>query len=128
MSPPRPGASHLALLTLIAISLIPTATSADVIFRLKTRMGKIDIALFTDFVQGEPTRLAVNFQDYAAQGLFNKSIIHYAHPGFVIQGGRFVHRGGEFSEVIERLPVTGGPTFALEKGTIALGRPRNSPD
>ncbi len=111
-----------------SIDLATAFTDPDVTdaVRLSTVQGDIDMELY-----GQQTPITVaNFLKYIDQGHYftqgNSSIIHYAFPGFAIQGGEWIgtsnSQNGAFqpTQVIPFAAIQNEPGISNKRGTIGM--------
>jgi cyclophilin family peptidyl-prolyl cis-trans isomerase len=96
--------------------------------RFSTVQGDVDIALF-----GQQTPITVaNFLKYVDQGRYflqgNSSFVHYASPGFAIQGGLWIGTSNNQNGAIQPTQVTpfsaiqNEPGISNTRGTIGMAQ------
>lgn len=111
------------LLSLVSALLIASAAAAQETAphaRIQTSMGDIVVELYPDKA---PATVA-NFLQYAADGHYDRTLIHRVVNGFVIQGGGYSRL---FTERPTRdpIPYEGANGLKNERGTIAMARSDN---
>jgi len=87
---------------------------------VETSLGNLVIGLYEDVAP----LTAANFLRYVDAGFYEDTVFHRVIPGFMVQGGGFVHRGDRY------LPKETFPPIALEsdkglknlRGTVAMAR------
>jgi cyclophilin family peptidyl-prolyl cis-trans isomerase len=114
----------------VSIDLANAFTDPDVsdAVRLSTVQGDIDIALYG---QQKPVTVT-NFLKYVDQGHYffqgNSSFVHYASPGFAIQGGEWVgtsnNQNGAIqpTQVIPFSAIQNEPGISNKRGTIGMAQ------
>ena len=97
--------------------LLPVCLPAQMV-RMSTNMGDIDIQLLP-----ESAPLTVrNFLNYAERGAYNNSFFHRLVRGFVLQGGGFAFRNGQFAEIRPDPPVRNEYRISNTRGTVAMAK------
>ena len=124
----------LRILLLLTILLCPLSAYANLVVRMTTVVGPIDIELFE---AATPLTVA-NFLSYADAGAYDLSFIHRSEPGFVIQGGsfRFLDLNqppdgirDTFVSVAANPPmVPNEPGISNLRGTLAMAKLSGQPD
>lgn len=116
------------ILALAGQCLLPSVGQGEVVVRMETSLGNIDIELFD---QSAPITVT-NFLNYVRRGDYENSFIHRsALNPFVIQGGGYVYENGSYSQVPADPPIVNeydGYTRANERGTIAMAKLSGNPD
>jgi len=85
--------------------------------KIQTSMGDMVVELYAD----DAPASAANFLEYATSGHYDRTLIHRAVKGYVIQGGGF---SKYFNERITRDPIAYEGDNGLKnlRGTIAMAR------
>lgn len=121
------------IVTAACHGLAPSVAQSEIIVRMDTSLGTIDIELFD---QTAPNTV-VNFLNYARDGDYDNSFIHRSSVDilgrpFVIQGGSFSF-SGTFDRITEDPPVANefdlnDPDRSNLRGTIAMAKLPGDPD
>lgn len=112
-------------MTLVCLSS-PASSLAEVIVRMETNLGDIDIELYD---QAAPITVT-NFLAYVRGGDYNQTIIQRSEPGFVIQGGGYRIYNGFYLRVPADPPIQNefDPSRSNLRGTIAMAKLGGDPD
>ncbi|MHB8623127.1 MAG: peptidylprolyl isomerase [Sulfuricaulis sp.] len=111
------------ILLVLACLLFPVVAAASPVqsehplVRISTSLGVIEIALDAKHAP----RTVQNFMHYAATGFYRDTIFHRVIPGFMIQGGGFLHG---MKEKPTGQPIRNEADNGLKNlaGTIAMAR------
>lgn len=108
------------ILSLVAVLLFASAATAQegaTHAKIQTSMGDIVVELYPEKA---PATVA-NFLQYAADGHYDRTLMHRVVKGFVIQGGGYSRL---FTERPTRdpIPYEGANGLKNERGTIAMAR------
>ena len=114
------NAAAVALLTFLSTAI--SASEKDLIVRLDTSAGIIDIKLFPE----KAPVTVENFLAYVDAGFYDGTIFHRVIDNFMVQGGGFTT---EYIEKETREPIKNESINKLHniRGTIAMAR-TNDPD
>jgi len=110
------------LAALITPSTLSGQASSDLIVRLDTSLGDIDLLLFPE---SAPITVE-NFLNYVRKGAYNNSVIHRSVPGFIIQGGGFNFNAGQFGTIPTDPPIQNEFRTSNTRGTIAMAKLGNN--
>ncbi len=115
----------LVKLTMVFILAAPAICSANVIARMQTSLGVIDVQLYDT----EAPLTVANFLSYAKSGAYNNSFIHRSVPGFIIQGGGYVWTT-TLNTIAANPPVANefSPSRSNLRGTIAMAKLGGDPN
>ncbi len=106
-----------ALLSLLALALVPAAYAEDTRVRIETSAGNFVVDL-----DAERAPLTVgNFLRYARDGFYEGTIFHRIVSGFVIQGGGYTS-DMDLKPVQAGIPNESGNGLSNHRGTIAMAR------
>jgi peptidyl-prolyl cis-trans isomerase A (cyclophilin A) len=101
-----------------------TAASAQDYVCMESNQGDFCIQLFP---QSAPQTVA-NFLRYVNDGDYDNSLIHRSVSNFVIQGGGFTLRNGNFAFVPTDPPVINEYSRSNLRGTVAMAKLGNDPN
>lgn len=114
--------------------LAPSSAFGEVVVRLQTNVGVIDLELFDE---AAPITVA-NFLNYVRDGDFDNSFFHRSSfdsygRRFVLQGGGYTYANGVFAEVPKDAPIVNefdpnDPTRSNLRGTIAMAKLPSGPN
>lgn len=107
-------------------SLISAAAHGQVIVRMETGLGNIDIELRDE----EAPVTVENFLNYVNSNRYDGTFIHRSVPGFVIQGGGYYSTATSIEVVTKDDPVVNefDPSRSNLRGTIAMAKLPGNPD
>ncbi len=86
--------------------------------RFHTNQGDIDVTL----LPASAPRTVANFLNYMNKGSFTNSVIHRSVRGFIIQGGGFTYKAGNFPPIPQDPAVRNEPALSNIRGTIAMAK------
>lgn len=108
--------------------LLPEICQSEVVVRMETSLGGIDVELF----DRDAPITVTNFLNYVRRGDYDNSFIHRsALNPYIIQGGGYVYENGAYSQVPADPPIANeydGFSRANERGTIAMAKLAGNPD
>ena len=114
--------ASLLLLWLLS-SFSVTAADQDYVC-MESNLGDFCMELFPDTA---PQTVA-NFLNYVEDGDYDNSLIHRSVPNFVIQGGGFTLRNGNFAFVPTDPPVINEYSRSNLRGTVAMAKLGSDPN
>ncbi|MBI5039661.1 MAG: peptidylprolyl isomerase [Gammaproteobacteria bacterium] len=100
--------------------LLSAAVQGQVVVRMATNMGDIDVELYDE---AAPITVA-NFLNYVRDGDYSNSFIHRSVPGFIIQGGGYTSQNDGYSRILANPPIVNeyDPSRSNTRGTIAMAK------
>lgn len=104
--------------------LAPSVAHSEVVVRMETSLGNIDIELFDETA---PITVA-NFLNYVRDGDYDNSFIHRsALSPLIIQGGGYIYENASYTLVPADAPILNeyGSDRPNSRGTIAMARTAN---
>lgn len=110
----------------ICCSLLSATAQAQVVVRMETNMGNIDVELYD---QAAPVTVN-NFLKYVNSGRYNGTFIHRSEPGFVLQGGSYYTTSSSIGLVPTYAPIVNeyDPSRSNVRGTIAMAKQPDDPN
>lgn len=114
------------LVVLTAAISLAGPGSAQVVVRMQTNFGDIDVQLYDRAAPGT----VGNFLNYVDKGSYENSFFHRSVPNFVIQGGGFYVGDGQLKSVQTDPPIANefAKTRSNLRGTIAMAKLGGDPD
>lgn len=122
----RLNLTHLLMGVLGSCCLFSAAAHGQIVVRMETSLGDIDIDLYAD----EAPVTVENFLNYVGSNRYNNTFIHRSVPGFIIQGGGYFSTATSIEAVTKDAPIVNefDPSRSNIRGTIAMAKLPGNPD